>query len=293
MFQSAYRIASAFTLPVVISTKTVGGKCASTIGSCVVVNSGGHVVTAAHIVDAISKAQTESDRVSAEIKARQIVVADTTLDAKERRRRLQKLPNPSDNQIERFSAWWGFDDWKMKIAHSDSAVDLAIVQLENFDPTLIATYPVFKDPTKEMLPGRSLCKLGFPFFQVTPTWDANSGAFRLPPDSTPMPLFPIEGMFTRALDLGLPGPSGYARLLVETSSPGLRGQSGGPTFDVNGTVWAIQSKTVHQPLGFDPVVPGRPNQREHQFMNLGFGVHSETVIGMLRHLGVAHEVSDY
>ena len=41
---------------------------------------------------------------------------------------------------------------------------------------------------------------------------------------------------------------------LETSSAGLLGQSGGPIFDIDGTVWAMQSRTTHLPLGFAPKV---------------------------------------
>jgi hypothetical protein len=30
---------------------------------------------------------------------------------------------------------------------------------------------------------------------------------------------------------------------IETSTPGLRGQSGGPLFDAKGEIWGIQSRT--------------------------------------------------
>lgn len=39
-------------------------------------------------------------------------------------------------------------------------------------------------------------------------------------------------------------------MFIETSTPRLRGQSGGPIFDVNGAIWAIQSQTHHLKLGF-------------------------------------------
>jgi S1-C subfamily serine protease len=38
---------------------------------------------------------------------------------------------------------------------------------------------------------------------------------------------------------------------IELSTPGLRGQSGGPLFDKEGTVCGMQSSTNHLHLGFD------------------------------------------
>ncbi len=107
-----------------------------------------------------------------------------------------------------------------------------------------------------------------------------------------MPLFPLEGMFTRELilptALGV-SPPPFPLKMIETSSPGLRGQSGGPIFDLDGTIWAIQSMTAHLELGFTPRVQGVGV--EHQFLNVGMGVHVETILGLLNEAGVSYEVT--
>ena len=66
-----------------------------------------------------------------------------------------------------------------------------------------------------------------------------------------------------------------------------RGQSGGPIFDTDGHVWGIQSRTAHISLGFDPVIEvGGQAATEHQFLNVGVGASSDTVVAFLRHIGV-------
>ncbi len=80
---------------------------------------------------------------------------------------------------------------------------------------------------------------------------------------------------------------------IETSTPGLKGQSGGPTIDVNGVVWAIQAKTLHLPLGFDPQVPGKKGQTEHQFLNVGLGIHPETLLSFFRNQKIQYETASY
>jgi hypothetical protein len=91
--------------------------------------------------------------------------------------------------------------------------------------------------------------------------------------------------------LAQPGP-GFPVSFVETSSPGLRGQSGGPTFDVEGNIWAIQSQTRHLPLGFSPEIKdGGQNHKEHQFLNVGMGTHVETLLGLFKLIGIKHSVS--
>ncbi|HQN28938.1 MAG TPA: serine protease, partial [Mesotoga sp.] len=75
---------------------------------------------------------------------------------------------------------------------------------------------------------------------------------------------------------------------IETSSPGLLGQSGGPILDVTGKVWAVQSRTVHLPLGFSPKVrkDGREIE-ENQFLNVGWGVHVEMIVDAMKSSGIA------
>jgi hypothetical protein len=107
-----------------------------------------------------------------------------------------------------------------------------------------------------MLPGVSLARLGYPFQPVNPTWDDTQNRFKLPLTTLP-PVFLNEGVLSRMIDLQFPNepPSPFPLRWIETSSPGLKGQSGGPIFDVEGTVWGIQSNTLPYPLGFDPDDP--------------------------------------
>ena len=59
------------------------------------------------------------------------------------------------------------------------------------------------------------------------------------------PTFPIDGIITRLIIQ-------HNRLGgIEMSTPGLRGQSGGPLFDANGIIYGMQSSTRHLHLGFD------------------------------------------
>ncbi len=121
----------------------------------------------------------------------------------------------------------------------------------------------------------------------------------MPKGAVPLPLFPIEGMFTRVVIAPMPemenGGGGSSGKFIETSSPGLVGQSGGPIVDSEGAVWALQSHTRHYPLGFSPPIPGQgknPAAKEHQFMNVGLGVHAEIILNLLKQRDVEHQVAD-
>jgi hypothetical protein len=168
---------------------------------------------------------------------------------------------------------------------------LAIGRLQPFDPSWVTRYPRFKDPAKPMPPGTSLCRLGFPFHEIKASCDPLTGNFTLAPGSLPVPFFPIEGIYTREIIVQADNAS--ARF-VETSSPGLRGQSGGPIFDVNGTVWAIQSRTAHLPLGFSPKLKlDNKEVEEHQFLNVGHGAHPDEIVKALSNSHVRFELADY
>jgi hypothetical protein len=219
--------------------------------------------------------------------------SDQTINNKERKRRLKALPSLLPETVTQYSAWWSWDTVRMDQVVGIEVADLAFVKLQGFDAAMIASYPVFKDPAKPMQQGRSLCRLGFPFHTVTPSYDATTNIFHLPPGSVPPPFFPNDGIFTRIVEIPPPNPAPPFKLsLIETSSPGLLGQSGGPIFDQDGNIWGIQSRTAHYPLGFSPEVPGgKKNEKEHQFMNVGWGIHAETIVGAMRDRGIAFDLS--
>lgn len=295
MFRQAYAVARSFTLPVVLSRVTVDGKCSSGIGTFVVINAEGWIVTAAHILAQLDGMITQANQAKAFEGQRQAIESDTALSNNQKKKALGALARlPRDHTVH-CSAWWGKDGIRLAEARSIPAIDLGVGRLEPFDPKLITTYPVFKDPKKDYEPGTSLCKLGFPFHSITPAYDAAADAFRLPEGALPLPLFPIEGIFTRVAEIVVEGapPPPFPLQWVETSSPGLRGQSGGPIFDLQGTIWAIQVNTAHYPLGFSPSVPNRPNEREHQFLNVGRGVHAQTILDFLDQIGVKYTKSAY
>ena len=170
------------------------------------------------------------------------------------------------------------------------SLDIGVGRFEPFDKTWVGSYPAIKDPASELAAGTSLCTLGYPFDTLSATYDEKENAFRFDPRGN-LAMFPIEGIMTREI-LGTDQNGVAQRLFIERSSPGLKGQSGGPVLDRNGTVWGIQSRTSHLSLGFDPPVPG-PNkhQKVHQFLNAGLAVHPEQIVALLDHTGVAYNLA--
>ena len=276
MFQKALKIAQVYTLPVVISYRLENGKTASAIGAFIVLNQDGWILTAGHIIDQIMGLANDLKLYNDYVAKLSDLNSDNSLTKAQRKRKLRRLTKP-ENPITDYSVWWGKDGWNVQSFELNRPADIAIGQISGFKSNDISIYPEFKNPAVNFDVGENLCKLGFPFYSITPTYDDSENMFELPPGALPIPLFPIEGIFTRTIvmDDGLSSAE-----FVETSSPGLRGQSGGPTLDMNGRIWAMQSRTNHYPLGFSPKVPNQRNE-EHQFLNVGWGTHAKTIIDLL------------
>jgi hypothetical protein len=84
-----------------------------------------------------------------------------------------------------------------------------------------------------------------------PIWYEAENRFEIPPQSLPLPRFPIEGILTRFLikeDPNVAKPP-FDIVMIETSSPGLRGQSGGPIFDTNACILGVTKRNPTLPLG--------------------------------------------
>lgn len=300
MFAKAYRIANCFTLPVVISSRSDTGQCKSAIGASVVINRDGWILTSAHLITEIQRQQDSVKKHSAygdDIRKQE---HDTAADKRFRKSKIRTFQRPSAGSVRNHSVWWGRDGAQLCDLSVLPASDLALGRLQPFDPDSVAHYPVFKNPTTDYAPGRSLCRLGFPFHEIKPTFDQEKNAFVLPQGAVPLPMFPLEGIFTRVVIAPMPGlDQTVPGKFIETSSPGLMGQSGGPIVDSEGVVWALQSHTRHYPLGFSPPIPGQSQsqlksgaKKEHQFLNVGIGVHTESILNLLNSRSVAHQVTD-
>ncbi len=83
-------------------------------------------------------------------------------------------------------------------------------------------------------------------------------------------------------------------IFIETSTPGLKGQSGGPIFDRDGNIAALQNKTYSRTLDFHPIVSNAAGAlvEENQVLNCGIGVHSKTICDYMDHYGVNYYRAD-
>ena len=277
MFGDACEKAMKFTRPVIISTRQYDGNVNCSCGTFIVVNDDGWIVTAGHVFDSFMAYQEQNKKIK-------------ELEAQNSRgtSRIKIEPKWLTNH----SFWWAWDGVRLNDVFVDRKIDLAVGRLEPFNKKWVSEFPVFKDP-KKMRPGTSLCKLGFPFSKINAAFDEEKNSFRLAEGTLPLPLFPVEGMHTRNIANGKGADGIIDALYVETSSPGIKGQSGGPIFDKDCNICGIQVRTNHMPLDFraEANVEGK-KVVENQFMNLGVGVHVKTITDLLRKKNVSFMSED-
>jgi hypothetical protein len=286
MFRQAFAKAKHFTKPVVAAAKTLDGKCISGIACFVVINSDGWILTAYHILETLTAIRENQLETRAYFDA---VAANEA----EGHGRPQSLGPRFLGNVQHCAFWWGSNVTKLVDAGGIKEIDLGIGRLDPFDPNSVTEYPVIKNTVHGYDCGASLCKFGYPFFEVPITWDSATNSFSSGPSAINFPLFPLEGILTRFVrDPANDGKRPYSLAQIETSSPGLRGQSGGPIVDRRGRLWGIQTTTKHLPLGFEPEFE-RDGKKQHQsqFLNVGLGVHGETILGLLKEAGASFELS--
>ena len=280
MFSKSCALAAEYTFPVLVSYYFFNETVESSIGSFVILNDEGWIITAAHVIDPASLYQQHAVEMQKYNEAVAYIESNSRLEEKEKKRRVVKL-NPNQKWIKSFSYWWGADIHMIDQWHILKENDIAVGHIKNYDPNFIKIYPSFKEPV-HLQHGTSLCKMGFPFYDVKAGYDKESNTFSFGASVFPIPRFPLEGMFTRDIAAGKSADGLYDIKFLETSSPGLRGQSGGPIFDTEGRIWAIQSQTRHLPLGFSPKIKsGNKEIEENQFLNVAWGAHVETILKFL------------
>ena len=281
MFADACQKVAEFTRPVVVSTRLQDGTVKTECGTFIVINRDGGAIPAGHRLDSLVKFQTDQN------KLKEIASLN------ESRRSLPGAPGmevkPDPTYITNHSFWWGWDGVRMNKIFVNRQIDIAVGKLEPFDPSWVREYPVMKDPD-HLRPGTSICRMGYSFLGIKSNFDEKTRNFTIPKIDARSVVFPNEGMHTRTINNGRTNDGKFDRLYVETSTPGLKGQSGGPIFDREGRIYAMQVFTAHLPLGFHPTAQYDGNAVvENQFLNVGNGVHVRTIRQVLDDRGVPYD----
>lgn len=288
MFQEAVEQARRYTFPYAGLRRKHDGTVFSNVAAFVGVNADGWCITARHLFDEIARAE-HSVRGAFGIE-RQIaqLEGEAARNPKERGREIRGLERRKadslSNHVEIWAAGAGWDKVRLQATQvmAHPVADLAAFRLEPFTPSADQGYPVFR--SLPLGPGLSVCRIGFPWHSVEAEFA--DGGFTVK-SGFPAPLFAVEGMISRfRVDQRAEGEATY----IETSTPGLRGQSGGPLFDVAGRLCGLQAFTAHLDLGFDaPYERAGQQIIERQFLNVGQAVHVDTITRFLDGAGIRYE----
>lgn len=178
--------------------------------------------------------------------------------------------------------------WKLDFyLHPD--LDVALLKFSEFTILRPTNFPIFAQDGSTLRQGQFLCRLGYPFPEFTNfVYDTAANAIEWRNQGiNHAPQFPIEGMVTRLVTVTSEEIVGF-----EMSTPGLRGQSGGPAFDTQGHIWGMQATTVHLDLDFDiEAEVFREGRKKHisnyAFLHVGRCIHVNALKDFMRQHNVS------
>ncbi len=291
MFKEAIEKAANFTRPVHTITRTYTGKqIIPGAATLFFVNEEGYAVTCKHVIELLAASDNLNINYSHFKQEREKLPRDSNYKKHLKGLELKyKFTGESVAQIKNtfldcVDSMSGFT-WHL---HPD--YDLAILKFNGFNKLLYGDYAIFKKSPAQIYQGEFLCRLGFPFpeftnFKYNETTDdiewTNTGV-------SGSPRFPMDGMVTRFL------ADSNKLYGIELSTPGLRGQSGGPLFNKDGIVCGMQFSTKHLHLGFDIVEKEiTVNNKlktvsDYSFIHLGQCIHSDIIKAFLKEMNVKY-----
>ena len=272
MFQTACDRSAHQVHPVIGIVKPASGRLASAIGACILINKEGWFLTARHVFDGTHK-MLQSHAMSVTIaQQREAIKADKSLSKRERQKQLRALPPV--RKIEQSASVWGQRNAKLEEFITHPLCDLCLFRVSDLDVPEEYEIPAFR--SDDIKPGEMLCRTGYALLKdkFVLSWDDKRGQFIA---TTPPILFVTEGLVSRFLDNG-------DCSIIEMSTPGLKGQSGGPIMDPSGSICGVQSATQPYDLEFEGV-------KVTQYYHVGHAVHVREVLRFLEGKGIDHKTS--
>ncbi len=242
MFTKAIEKAQKFIRPLIVCRRHHDGSVAADGATITIVNDQGWFISSARAFEVIPVSRMHMKE-AAEFTAKLAKLkSDTSKEAKKELKRIR----PNLKWITHSSVWTGQDEQKVTDLKVLPEADLFAARLDPFDPSTVAGYPVFKKPEEVMVPGRSLCKIGFSYAELSTVFEPENEKFSL--DFQSMVLCPIDGILTRNIIFKTPDDSSTQVKFIETATPGLRGHAGAPVLDVEGRVCGLHSRTAELPI---------------------------------------------
>ncbi len=248
MFEKAIEKTSEFTRPLHSIYRTYGGLVLPGTSTFFFVNDNGVAVTCKHVLNLIPTADVLNQTFTKFKEERDKIAKDGKFKKNLKGIELKyKYTNETTVQLQN-NFINCFDKIDKIVYHAHPTLDLAILEFKDFTNKLYTSHASFIKDSKNIKQGKYLCRIGFPFPEFNNfKHDALKDDIEWTKEgNAASPTFPIDGIVTRFLGDGAGKVTG-----IEMSTPGLKGQSGGPLFDTNGTIYGMQYATNHLHLGFD------------------------------------------
>jgi hypothetical protein len=142
MFREANTIARKFVRPVVIARRQGDGNCSAGIGSYVVINSDGWVVTAYHIIEQLQKLLSQRNALRAVEAEKLRIRDDATLEKKPKQKAIAALRWPPESErTTDCAAWWGRDGMVLRDISSVPGADVSTLPTPRMMTRLRARLP--------------------------------------------------------------------------------------------------------------------------------------------------------
>lgn len=296
MFEQAIEKVLQYTRPLHTISRTYGGLVLPGSSTFFFVNDSGVAITCKHVMDLIPTAEHINNQFNSYKAERDAIVNDTKYKRNIQGLQLKYKYLPETTVQLKNSFLNSFDHISEVTCHAHPTLDLAILEFKGFTQKFYNGHAVFLKDSSKIKQGKSLARIGFPFpefnnFKHNPATDDIEWTSTGNPSS---PSFPIDGIVTRfvAADTNS-GVTG-----IEMSTPGLRGQSGGPLFDTEGRIYGMQFATNHLHLGFDMkdfevISNGKKNKISNSpFLHVGLCVHVDKIKEFLREKHIAFTEAD-
>jgi hypothetical protein len=290
MFVEAIKKLSFSTHAFIESVKFHDPKSPALTVACtfIVLNEDGWVLTASHVLNTYKKAQTDLAAMAAYKEAERKISSTPRMTPKQKndvlRPLISNIQHPDTIIAHTWMTSFGLEKGPDTIEFTaiNETADIALGRISNFDKNSVTEYPVFHNPERPIEIGTPICRLGFPFTDAPTTFDSQTGKFTVP--NITLSRFPNDGIVTRFLHQPCPLISSLTPVTwLETSTPGIKGQSGGPIFNAFGHFCAIQSHT--QTLSLDFNVP-------HQYLSVGRGTYVGEIVALMRSQNVKFQLAN-
>lgn len=288
MFVQAIEMARQFTRPIHTIARNYGSDLIQPgAATLFFVNADGWALTCRHVAEHLVASDKLAQKRGAYTEELAAIPNGRNM-RKQRRKLEQKYDYTRQTTFEAYNNFVDCVEGELNVEiRLHDKLDIALLHFHGFTRLLCRSFPTFAANGADLRPGKFLCRLGYPFpeftnFEHDPVTDSIRWTNNGRPDT---PWFPIEGMMTRRV-----ADNGQV-IGFETSTPGLRGQSGGPVFDVEGRVWGMQVATMHLDLNFDvdqEVVRNGAKTRAHDnaFLHVGRCIHVDILKAFMTQHGV-------